>query len=248
MAKNDPNGRTALYRLLAANGRLLYVGIASNPDSRWGQHSTNQQWWNDVADRKTEWFPTRAAAAAAEVAAIKTERPMHNIQHAVVDKPVIPAQAASYDDDVPPPDEEWPPPPSQSPGDRLPFKRSFTQPPIELVDVGSEQSLLGCMLRSKRAIRDALCITTSADLTVPGHRAIWLAIVDLDRQDEPADPITVASELAKRGEIVSVGGPSYLHVLRNCVVSSAVAGHHAAIVHTLAITRRWAEAQAKLKR
>lgn len=252
MPKHDPNARTALYRLLAANGRLLYVGIAANPDSRWGQHSTNQQWWDDVADRKIEWFPNRAAAAAAEVAAIKTERPLHNIQHAVIDKPVIPTRtdkdvigrmleirsnaassgvllAAQTDRD-----------------DRLPFDRNWS--PGALHDMEAEGRLIGSMLRSKRAIRDARSIAESADLYRPGSQLIWNAAVHLDDAGELADPITVAAELVKRGEIMRVGGPSHLHSLHSTVVSSSNAAHYATIVRTLAITRRWAEAQAKLKR
>ena len=74
--------RTALYRLLASNGRLLYVGISSNPDFRWGTHSNKQPWWDEVADRKTEWFSDRDAAAAAEVKAIKEERPSDTKRYA----------------------------------------------------------------------------------------------------------------------------------------------------------------------
>ena len=78
--------RTALYRLLASNGRLLYVGISSNPDFRWGTHSNKQPWWSEVADRKVEWFPHREAAAAAEVEAIREERPLYNKQHSPLDR------------------------------------------------------------------------------------------------------------------------------------------------------------------
>lgn len=74
---------TALYRLLASNGRLLYVGISGNPDFRWGTHSNKQPWWHEVADRKIEWFPDRESAAAAEVKAIQEERPLYNKQHSV---------------------------------------------------------------------------------------------------------------------------------------------------------------------
>lgn len=247
MAKNDSNGRTALYRLLAANGRLLYVGIATNPDSRWSGHSTNQPWWADVADRKVEWFPNRPAAAAAEVTAIKTERPLHNIQHAVTDKPAIPAQ---LDDEWPPPpdDEVWPPVAHATPDDRLPFRSKLPSAPEGLDDHVAEKRLIGSMLRSKRAVRDASAIVEAADLYRPGHQLIWSAAVHLDGRGDSADPITVASELVKRGEITRVGGPNYLHVLCGTVASGSNAGHYATIVRTLAITRRWAEAQAKLKR
>lgn len=75
--------RTALYRLYDVNNGLLYVGISANPDVRWGQHSQTKPWWSEVADRKVEWHQMRADAAEAERVAIKAERPVWNLQHAV---------------------------------------------------------------------------------------------------------------------------------------------------------------------
>ncbi|MFH8867145.1 GIY-YIG nuclease family protein [Streptomyces griseus] len=75
-------GRTALYRLYNAEGKLLYIGISQNPDVRWGQHSTTKPWWGDVEERKVEWHETRPLAAAAEVASIEAEQPLWNSNHA----------------------------------------------------------------------------------------------------------------------------------------------------------------------
>lgn len=71
-------GRTALYRLFDKDGELLYVGIATNPETRWGQHSGDKAWWPQVASRAVEWHDTRAQAAKAEYEAIHAERPAHN--------------------------------------------------------------------------------------------------------------------------------------------------------------------------
>jgi predicted GIY-YIG superfamily endonuclease len=76
------SGRTALYRLYDADRKLLYIGISQNPDVRWGQHSQNKPWWSSVEVREIEWHETRALAAAAEKAAIKTEQPYWNLNHA----------------------------------------------------------------------------------------------------------------------------------------------------------------------
>lgn len=73
--------RTALYRLYDTQRRLLYVGIAADPERRWLQHSGDKVWWPAVARRDTEWFATRPEAAAAEATAIRTERPCHNEVH-----------------------------------------------------------------------------------------------------------------------------------------------------------------------
>lgn len=76
----DFSRRTALYRLFDTEGRLLYVGIAFNPDSRWAGHSASKSWWTDVAEKRIEWHETRSAAVAAERAAIAAELPLYNKQ------------------------------------------------------------------------------------------------------------------------------------------------------------------------
>jgi hypothetical protein len=73
--------RTALYRLYDIEDRLLYVGIAVDPEVRLRVHSREKTWWPHVAQRSIEWFTSRPAAEAAEVAAIATEKPAHNVSH-----------------------------------------------------------------------------------------------------------------------------------------------------------------------
>lgn len=70
---------TTLYRLYAADDSLLYVGIAGNPGRRWEQHAGVKPWWGHVSRTTCEHFPTREAAARAELVAIRTENPKHNI-------------------------------------------------------------------------------------------------------------------------------------------------------------------------
>lgn len=72
-------GRTALYRLFDTAGALLYVGIAHNPDQRWATHSLSKAWWPAVDKRLVEWHETRASAERAELLAIRTEKPLHNV-------------------------------------------------------------------------------------------------------------------------------------------------------------------------
>jgi hypothetical protein len=78
--------RTALYRHFDADRNLLYVGISVNPESRWKSHLYSlAEWPRFAALRTDEWFDTRAAAEAAEVAAIKAERPRFNGSHNFVE-------------------------------------------------------------------------------------------------------------------------------------------------------------------
>lgn len=73
--------RTALYRFFDAQDRLLYVGISTWGIRRWREHSRSKDWWPDVVRTTIEHYPSREAAAAAEVEAIRTEHPLYNVAH-----------------------------------------------------------------------------------------------------------------------------------------------------------------------
>lgn len=70
-------GRTAIYRLYDKRERLLYVGVTTCPQTRFGSHSTSD-WWPSVVTREIIWMPTRRDAEYEEAHAIKSEWPMHN--------------------------------------------------------------------------------------------------------------------------------------------------------------------------
>ncbi len=70
-----------LYRFYAADEVLLYIGITNDAGTRWRDHAKLKGWWREVATIKVEHFDTRADVEAAERAAIRAERPVHNIAH-----------------------------------------------------------------------------------------------------------------------------------------------------------------------
>jgi predicted GIY-YIG superfamily endonuclease len=72
---------TAVYRFFDAQDQLLYIGITSDPPTRWAAHAREKWWWSKVKRRETTWFPSRAIAHEAEVAAIRAEGPLHNGAH-----------------------------------------------------------------------------------------------------------------------------------------------------------------------
>ncbi|MET9399267.1 replicative DNA helicase [Kitasatospora sp. NPDC002965] len=114
-------------------------------------------------------------------------------------------------------------------------------------DLAAEQSVLGGMLLTKSAIGDVSDSgLKAADYYRPAHELVHLAILDLYAAGEPADPITVADELTKRGEITRVGGPSYLHTLVNSVPTAANAAYYAEIVREKAVLRRLVEAGTRI--
>jgi replicative DNA helicase len=113
-------------------------------------------------------------------------------------------------------------------------------------DVFAEQCVLGGMLLSKDAIADVLEAIRPTDFYRPAHQTLYEATLDLYARGEPADPVTVAGELTRRGELSRVGGLPYLHTLVSTVPTAANAGYYAAIVRERAILRRLVEAGTRI--
>ncbi|MBP8838355.1 MAG: replicative DNA helicase, partial [Dermatophilaceae bacterium] len=113
-------------------------------------------------------------------------------------------------------------------------------------DVHAEQSVLGSMLLSKDAIADAVEVLRGVDFYRPAHESIYEAILDLYGRGEPADAVTVADELTKRGALARVGGGAFLHQLISSVPTAANAGYYAHIVAERAVLRRLVEAGTRI--
>ena len=106
-------------------------------------------------------------------------------------------------------------------------------------DVEAEQAVLGGMLLSKDAIGEVSRVLTSGtEFYRPAHTTVYDAILAVHaRGQEAADPITVAAELTRSGEITRVGGVGYLHALVHAVPTAANAEWYAEIVAELAARR-----------
>lgn len=113
-------------------------------------------------------------------------------------------------------------------------------------DITAEQSVLGGMLLSKDAIADVVEVVRAVDFYRPAHALIYDVVLDLYGRGEPADAVTVAAELTRRGEIGRVGGAPYLHTLISSVPTAANAGYYAAIVRERAVLRRLVEAGTRI--
>ncbi len=108
-------------------------------------------------------------------------------------------------------------------------------------DLAAEQCVLGGMMLSKDAISDVLEIIRPQDHYRPAHQMVHEVILDLYGRGEPADAVTVAAELTKRGDIGRMGGAPYLHTLIASVPTAANAGYYARIVRERALLRRLVE-------
>lgn len=105
-------------------------------------------------------------------------------------------------------------------------------------DGAAEMSVLGAMLLSRDAIADVTeIIKNPADFYRPAHQTIFSAIVARYLDGAPVDPIVLADDLAKGGDVSRVGGASYLHHLVQQVPTAAHGEHYAEIVREKAVLR-----------
>ncbi|NUR60445.1 MAG: replicative DNA helicase [Catenulispora sp.] len=124
------------------------------------------------------------------------------------------------------------------------YQGGFERTPPQ--DIPAEQSVLGGMLLSKDAIAEVIEVVKANDFYKPAHEAVFGAILELYGRGEPADPVTVAALLTKKGDINRIGGAPYLHTLINSVPTAANAGYYAEIVKERAILRRLVEAGTRI--
>jgi replicative DNA helicase len=124
------------------------------------------------------------------------------------------------------------------------YQGGFERTPPQ--DIPAEQSVLGGMLLSKDAIAEVIEVIKAVDFYKPAHEAVFGAILELYGRGEPADPVTVAALLTKRGDINRIGGAPYLHTLINSVPTAANAGYYAEIVKERAVLRRLVEAGTRI--
>ncbi|MFF0489027.1 replicative DNA helicase [Nocardia sp. NPDC004068] len=117
------------------------------------------------------------------------------------------------------------------------------QPPH---DMAAEQSVLGGMLLSKDAIADVVEVLRPGDFYRPAHQAVYDAVLDLYGRGEPADPVTVAAALDRRGELKRIGGAPYLVTLTQTVPTAANASYYAEIVAEKSVLRRLVEAGTRI--
>jgi replicative DNA helicase len=102
------------------------------------------------------------------------------------------------------------------------------------------------MLLSAGAIADVRGIIGPLDHYRPAHQLVHEAILRLDDAGEPVDAVTVADDMAQRGELAKITGAGYLHTLIASVPTAANAGWYARIVQRKAIMRRAIEAGTRI--
>jgi replicative DNA helicase len=108
-------------------------------------------------------------------------------------------------------------------------------------DLFAEHGVLRAMLFSREAIDAVALIVKGKHFYRPAHELIHDAIVDLHRRGEAADPITVAAELKKAGDLERAGGIGYLHTIANSPGVTSNAEEYAELVREKWVARDFAQ-------
>lgn len=102
----------------------------------------------------------------------------------------------------------------------------------------SEQSVLGAMLRSAKAVNIATERLRPDDFSDPAHREIFSAMLALALGNQKVDLVTLDAELTRRGKLDAVGGPDRLIATAQSVPSAANVDAYIDIVLEKANLRR----------
>lgn len=118
----------------------------------------------------------------------------------------------------------------------------MTDLPRPPCDLDAEMAALGAAIQSPEALAAVVDICPPERFYRPAHEKILTAALTLYGRGEPVDPLAVAAELNRRGELVRLGGAPYLHTLIASVPTAANVAYYAEIVADKAILRDLADA------
>ena len=80
-------------------------------------------------------------------------------------------------------------------------------------NVEAERSILGAILLDNLAYNQAAEHLKPEDFLLDSHRRIYSRMIDLAEVSHSIDLITLSEELARRGELETIGGPAYISAL-----------------------------------
>jgi replicative DNA helicase len=125
---------------------------------------------------------------------------------------------------------------SDAPGVRNPYKERLAPWSQE-----AEQAVLGAMLLDADAVMRAIEHVDDTMFYQEGHRRLFRAMYAITERGGVIDPLTLADELERRGELAHAGGREYLAFLLDAVPTVANVEYHARIVKEKALLRRLIE-------
>ncbi|MDP2947847.1 MAG: replicative DNA helicase [Nanoarchaeota archaeon] len=119
-------------------------------------------------------------------------------------------------------------------------EKEFDKLPPQSIE--AEQSVLGSLLLSKKAIIKIADLIKPYDFYRDSHRFIYETMLDLFAKNEPIDILTVSTRLEAKDQLEKIGGSSYLTTLVNFVPTASNVVHYAKIVQRKKLLRDLIEA------
>ena len=101
----------------------------------------------------------------------------------------------------------------------------------------AELAVLSAMLMDPDAIVHAAEILDDSMFYAERHRRVFRAMLGIAERGSVVDPLTLADELSRRGELDAAGGKDYIGYLVDVVPTAANVEYHAQIVREKAILR-----------
>ena len=101
----------------------------------------------------------------------------------------------------------------------------------------AEQAVLSAMLMDQDAVVRAAEFVDDSMFYAERHRRIYRAMVSIAERGSVVDPLTLADELSRRGELDAAGGKDFIGYLVDAVPTSANIEYHAQIVREKAVLR-----------
>lgn len=105
-------------------------------------------------------------------------------------------------------------------------------------NIEAEEAVLGALLIDPDAMMKAASILAPESFYLEKNAWIYAAVQNLYERHEPADYLTVISELERQGRLNDCGGAAYLAALQNAVPTALHVEHYARLVSKMAGLRQ----------
>ena len=102
----------------------------------------------------------------------------------------------------------------------------------------AERAVLGSVLIENSSMNHVLEILTPEDFYDENHSKILSSMIELDRENNPIDVLTLYEWMDSKGTMEEVGGAAYLAYLTSTVPTAKNVGHYARIVKDKSVLRK----------
>jgi len=104
-------------------------------------------------------------------------------------------------------------------------------------NIEAEKAILGALLLNDDNLSNVVELLSPEDFYHPPHKLIYQAIVDISKQFERIDVISLQDELTKQDTLDKVGGVTYLLELQEDIPAVGLIEQHAKIIREKALLR-----------